>query len=98
MWEADVKCVIVTFGLDVSVPIINYLLKIDIDEICISFNNDEGNNHAGNLAAEKAKKKLLKYFDIPQVRIALPSKKDFGEMNPSEILEWKEDLTDILHA
>ena len=43
LWEADVKNVIVTFGLDVSVPIINYLLKIDIDEICISFNNDEGN-------------------------------------------------------
>lgn len=89
LWEADVKYVIVTFGLDVSVAVINYLLRVDIDEIYVSFNNDEQNNSAGNVAADKAKKKLLKYFDPPQVKVALPSKKDFGEMSPEEIHEWR---------
>lgn len=92
LWEAGIKYVMVTFGLDVSVAIINYLLKIDIDRIYISFNNDEENNSAGNVAAEKAKKKLLKYFDPPQVEIALPSKGDFGEMRPDEIGEWSQRL------
>jgi len=89
LWESDIKYVMVTFGLDVSVSIINYLLRVDVDKIYVSFNNDEDNNSAGNVAAEKAKKKLLKYFDPPQVEIALPSKKDFGEMSPEEIHEWR---------
>jgi hypothetical protein len=95
LWEAGVENVMVTFGLDVSVSIINYLLKVDIDEVCISFNNDEENNSAGNLAAEKAYKKLLKYFDEPQVKISLPTSKDFGEMDRSDILEWKQNLENI---
>lgn len=98
LWEAGVEHVIVTFGLDVSVAVINYLLKIDINKIYISFNNDEEANSAGNEAAEKAKRKLLKYFDAPQVEISLPSKKDFGEMSPTEILEWRGNLTDTLHV
>ena len=89
LWESDIKYVMVTFGLDVSVAIINYLLRVDIDEVYVSFNNDEENNSAGNVAAEKAKKKLLKYFDPPQIKVALPSKKDFGEMSVQEIHEWR---------
>jgi hypothetical protein len=92
LWEAGIKYVMVTFGLEVNISIINYLLKIDIDEIYISFNNDEENNSAGNVAAEKAKKKLLKYFDPPQVKVALPSKGDFGEMLPEEIIDWHSNL------
>jgi hypothetical protein len=95
LWESGVKNVIVTFGLDVSVAVINYLLKIDIDKIYVSFNNDEENNSAGNVAAEKAKKKLLKYFDAPQVEIALPTKGDFGEMRPDEINTWKRNISSI---
>lgn len=88
LWENDIKYVMVTFGLDISVPVINYLLKVDIDKIYVSFNNDEKDNSAGNVAAEKAEKKLLKYFDPPQVEVALPPKGDFGEMLSKEIIDW----------
>ena len=90
LWENGVQNVIVTFGLDVSTSVVNLLLKLDPNKIYISFNNDASNNNAGNVAAEKAKKKLLKYFDRYQVRIALPDKKDFGEMDGSEIDRWGE--------
>ena len=58
------------------------------EKIIISFNNDEQNNSAGNLAAQKARKKLLKFFDPEQIKIQLPSKNDFGEMSKKEINEW----------
>lgn len=92
LWDSGIKNVVVTFGLDVSVSIINFLLRYDIDKIHISFNNDQEGNSAGNMAAEKAKKKLLKYFDFGQVLVSLPIKKDFGEMAKEEILEWKNNL------
>ena len=88
MWEAGVKNVIVTFGLDVSATLINLCLRIDPNKIYISFNNDQSNNQAGNIAAEKAKNKLKKYFDPSQINIKLPSKKDFGEMSEQEIKKW----------
>ncbi len=92
LWDSGIKNVVVTFGLDVSVSIINFLLRYDIDKIHISFNNDQEGNSAGNMAAEKAKKKLLKYFDFGQVLISLPIKNDFGDMTKEEILEWKNKL------
>ena len=92
LWEAGIHYPVVTFGLDVSVEIINYFLRIDIDKIYVSFNNDDENNMAGNLAAEKAERKLIKYFDSNQVSIQLPPKKDFGEMSTQEIVAWHDNL------
>lgn len=89
LWQAGVRNTIVTFGLDISVPLLNLLIKLDPNKIYISFNNDELNNSAGNKAADKARKKLVKYFNPQQVGIRLPSKKDFGEMTKEEILQWK---------
>ena len=90
LWEAGVQNTIVTFGLSVSTSIVNLLLIFDPDQITLSFNNDAGNNSAGNVAAEKARKKLLKYFDSRQVRICLPSKNDFGDMTKEDISQWLE--------
>jgi hypothetical protein len=88
LWEADVKNVVVTFGLDVSAELISLFLKIDPSKIFVSFNNDESNNRAGNKAAEKAKIKLNNYFDKHQILISLPDEKDFGEMSTLEIEKW----------
>ena len=88
LWEQGVKETIVTFGLDVSTAILNKLLRLDPTSVTLSFNNDSESNHAGNLAAAKAKKKLLKYFDEDQIKIALPSQNDFGEMTAAQISEW----------
>ena len=90
MWDAGVKNVIVTFGLQVSSDVLNYLLRVDAKKIFISFNNDENNNSAGNDAALKAERKLTKFFDKRQVKIALPTLKDFGEMDKQQILEWRQ--------
>jgi 5S rRNA maturation endonuclease (ribonuclease M5) len=87
--QAGIKNTIVTFGLEVSVSILNFLLKLDPEKIYISFNNDNEKNNAGNNASEKAFNKLLRYFDKKQLQIKLPTKKDFGEMNEEEILKWK---------
>jgi len=92
LYQNGIKNTIVTFGLEISISILNILLKIDPNKIHISFNNDENNNNAGNNAAKKAYNKLLRYFDPKQLCISLPSKKDFGEMNSEEILQWKKNL------
>ena len=92
LWEAGIQNVIVTFGLNLSVSILNTLLVLNPTKIYISFNNDELKNKAGNLASEKTKDKLLKHFDRHQIQIALPTKKDFGEMNKEEILQWHQTI------
>lgn len=92
LWEAGLKNVIVTFGLSINIGILNFLLRSDFNKIFICFNNDFANNSAGNIAANKAKSKLLRYFDRDQIKIVLPNKKDFGEMTKEEIFQWKANL------
>ena len=89
LWQSGVKNSMVIFGLDVSVSQLNALIKIDPTKIIISLNNDAHNNSAGNLAAEKLERKLLKYFDKNQVAVHLPTENDFGEMSTKQIKEWK---------
>jgi len=92
LWQADIKNVLVTFGTNLSLGILNYCLKIDVKKIYISLNNDSNKNNAGNIGAEKAQARLKRYFDDKQLKITLPIKKDFGEMNKEEILQWKANL------
>lgn len=90
LWDNGIKTSIVSFGLDIQPGLLNFLLKIDVKKIIIAFNNDSFNNMAGNLAADKQYKKLLKYFDKNQVSISLPEEgKDFGEMTSEQIKKWK---------
>jgi 5S rRNA maturation endonuclease (ribonuclease M5) len=88
LWDAGVKNTIVTFGLDASAAIINFLLRYDTEKICVSLNNDADNNFAGNEAAKKLQKKLRKYFDEEQVNVKLPTQNDFGEMTREQINHW----------
>ena len=88
LWDAGIKNTVVTFGLDVSTSLLNLLLILDPKQVTLSFNNDSNNNFAGNKAAEKGKRKLLRYFDASQIRVYLPTRKDFGEMTQGEIKEW----------
>lgn len=92
LWQANIKNVLVTFGTSLSLSILNYCLKIDPKKIYISLNNDSNNNNAGNIGAEKSYARLKRYFDDKQLQISLPTKKDFGEMNKEEILQWKANL------
>tara|TARA_R100000008_G_scaffold54542_1_gene33342 strand:- start:1714 stop:2628 length:915 start_codon:yes stop_codon:yes gene_type:complete len=90
LWENNVRNTMVIFGLDISIPQLNTLIKLDPQRILISLNNDSVNNNAGNYAAEKLSNKLKKYFDFHQVQICLPDKGDFGEMTSEEVGVWKE--------
>jgi len=92
LYQAGIKNVLVTFGTSLSLGILNYLLKMDVKKIYISLNNDSNKNNAGNIGAEKTHSRLKRYFDDKQLKIALPIKKDFGEMNKEEILQWKNNL------
>jgi len=92
LWDAKVQNVMVTFGLEISVEIINYLLRVEIGDINICFNNDEAENSAGNIAAEKAERRFKKYFDSHQVHINFPTKNDFGDMSYGEILSWRKKI------
>jgi hypothetical protein len=89
LWEAGIKNVAVSFGLDIPPSLVKFLLKIDISKIKICLNNDENKNEAGNIAAHQMNAKLSKFFDSDQISIDLPPKKDFGEMSKEEILQWK---------
>jgi len=92
LWQNDIKNVLVTFGTSLSLPILNQMLKLDIKKIYISLNNDSNKNMAGNIGADKIYSRLKRYFDQRQLKIALPIKKDFGEMTREEILQWKKAL------
>jgi hypothetical protein len=92
LWQTGIKNVLVTFGTNLSLGILNYCLKTDMKKIFISLNNDSAKNMAGNIGAEKAQARLSRYFDKNQLIIALPNKKDFGEMSTEEILQWKQNL------
>lgn len=78
LWEADLFCSLVLFGLDCSVDIINFLLRSDVKRIIIATNNEKSGR--GYDAAQKIYNKLRRYFDSYNVKIRLPYKKDFNEM------------------
>ena len=95
LWKNGVKTSVVSFGLDIQPGLLNFLLKVDVKKIIIAFNNDSASENAGNIAAEKQYKKLLRHFDQDQVFISLPDNKDFGEMNPEQIIQWKKKTKNI---
>ena len=92
LWNAGIENVIVTFGLTVSRSITILLIKLNVRKIFISFNNDDTASGAGNRAALEAAEKLHLHFDPEQIRVALPSKNDFGEMTETEIKQWHSSL------
>jgi len=89
LWDAGIRNVLVTFGLDISSKLIETLIRVDPSKVFISFNNDVSNNFAGNKAANSEKIKLSRYFDENQIIVAIPEQKDFGEMNTEQIKIWK---------
>jgi DNA primase len=94
MMECGIRNVLVSFGVSLSPQLVQCLLKLDVGEIIISLNNDEDGGFVGNQAAEEYREELLNYFDPNQIKIALPTGKDFGEMSCEEIFDWKSKYLD----
>ena len=61
-------------------------MMLNLDKIYISLNNDK--SEAGNNAAKNIYKSLSNHFDGNQLKIALPTKNDFGCMSKEEISTW----------
>lgn len=77
---------IVLFGVDISSKQIGFLLSQNPSKIIISLNNDkEKADNTGLNSSIKIYLKLLEFFEVSKLQIILPLKKDFGEMNESEI-------------
>lgn len=87
LWDVNIKNTIVLFGVEMSLSVLNLLLKLELNKIIIALNNDGG---AGNNGAEKLYNRLLKYFNKSQIEIKLPIKKDFAEMSIQERIQWKQ--------
>ena len=91
--------VLVTFGLDVSPSLVCFLSTLELDEIILSFNNDSGkDDNRGLNAAIKNHLKLLGHFDPHLLKICLPTKNDFGDMNADDFVSWKAKLQDLDQA
>tara|TARA_Y100000004_G_C8946026_1_gene426325 strand:+ start:776 stop:1696 length:921 start_codon:yes stop_codon:yes gene_type:complete len=87
LYNCGIRNTLVTFGLDVGLGVLTYLLRLNCSRIIVSLNND-AESAAGNNAARKMYETITKHFDKDKVHICLPEKNDFGDMNKEEILEW----------
>ena len=85
--------ILVSFGLDISSKLLCSIVKFGFKSVFISFNNDlNSKENRGMEAAIKNYLKLLNYFDKDCIKICLPEKNDFGEMNESDFKKWEQKL------
>tara|TARA_R110000824_G_scaffold65538_1_gene170598 strand:+ start:10428 stop:11471 length:1044 start_codon:yes stop_codon:yes gene_type:complete len=91
--ERGIYNVLVIFGLDVSSKICCLLSSLNLDKIHLSLNNDaDKEENRGLNGSIKNLLKLLNLFSIEKLRISLPVKNDFGDMNDSDFDEWEEKI------
>ena len=88
--------VLVCFGLDISSKLLCYLVEKNFDYIFISLNNDTiKHDNAGKQSAVKNYLKLLNYFDREKIKICLPIKNDFGDMDINDFNIWRSKFNDL---
>lgn len=96
LYEQGIKNVLVTFGLDVSPKLICYLSGIGVTKIILSFNNDlEKKDNRGLNSCIKNYLKLLSHFDSSCLRICLPVKNDFGDMDEKDFSKWIKKISEL---
>lgn len=69
LYECGIKNVIVIFGIEMSLAVLNYLLRVNPNKIYICLNDDSKKNSVGNEASEKLGRRLRKYFDARQIKV-----------------------------
>ena len=90
LMTCGIRTSVCLFGTECGLPIINFLLKLQDIKVIIATNNDK----AGLNSADKAYKRLSKYFDTRNINIKLPPEgfKDFNDLmiakGKESILEW----------
>ncbi len=81
---------LVSFGLDISSKLTCALVSLAPENILIAFNNDSSQeNNRGLDACFKNYLKLLGVFEAQKIKICLPIKNDFGDMDKEDFAVWK---------
>jgi hypothetical protein len=89
LYEQGVKNVLCTFGTLISPSLISILVRVNPDNIYLSLNNDRSNhNNPGLFGALKSFYKIIQVIDYNKVKICLPTKNDFGEMDDDDYHKW----------
>lgn len=92
--ENGFENVFVSFGLDVSSKLLCYIVQRGFDQVILSFNNDSNSSsNRGLNASIKNYLKLLNYFDQDKIKICLPTKNDFGDMDKKDFKNWENKLS-----
>lgn len=94
MWQNGIKNVLCLFGTELSLGVLNYLLRKNVNHIVIATNNESSG--IGNNAAIKIAARLKKYFDVKSIIIKLPVKKDFADMTVEELNIYEKELDIII--
>ena len=99
LFDRGIKNVLVSFGLDISPKLICFLVSICPKKIVLSFNNDKDKDeNRGSNACLKSYLKLLNYFDPEKIKIFLPTKNDFGDMDQDDLDKWESRLPSVLDS
>jgi hypothetical protein len=98
LMENGIFNVLVAFGLDISSKLLCSLVQFNFKKVVISFNNDsDKSENRGMDASIKNYLKLLSYYDPSNVKICLPTKNDFGEMELEDFEKWKIKLSKVIN-
>ncbi|MBL69622.1 MAG: hypothetical protein CMO74_14470 [Verrucomicrobiales bacterium] len=97
--ENSIDNCLVAFGLNLSGKLICHLVSLSLDQIVIAFNNDSDKaDNRGLTAAVKSYLTLLQVFEADKIKICLPTKNDFGDMNKDDFAEWKAKAKNITNV
>ena len=98
LMENGINNVLVSFGLDISSKLLCSIVQFGFKQVIISFNNDSSKSeNRGMDAAIKNYLKLLNYYDPNHIKICLPTKNDFGDMDSEDFLKWKNKLSKVIN-
>lgn len=87
----DVKNSIVMWGVNLSPAVLGFLISANVNDIRICTNNDVKHD-VGQVAAQKCKVILDRFFNVGVAKIHLPLAKDFLDMDESQWDSWKNSL------
>jgi len=98
LYDAGVKNVLVSFGLNISPKFIARLNSLPINKIYIAFNNDSNaETNRGFQGAIKSIFKLVDVIDFQNIYFAPPSANDFGEMSKENIDKYVDFCYNMSH-
>jgi len=89
LYQNNIENTLCCFGTQVSPSLISYIVKVNPQNILISLNNDsKSSTNAGLIGSIKSFFSLISLVDYNKVKIVLPVKNDFGDMDKHDYEQW----------